>query len=91
MAKIIKKEIFRFLENKGFEYRLEGEDIVLKHCIMTDHKEKWHAIIWFEESQGDWFYMCHHPQYDLYDIVPFSAFKYLCEHDIDAIRNKNRD
>jgi GH35 family endo-1,4-beta-xylanase len=89
--KITKKKILEFLKDKGMEYRFEDEDIILKHCIMTDHKKKWHTIVWFEESEDDWFIMCNDPQYDMYDIVPFTSFMYLCEHDIDAIRNKNRN
>lgn len=90
MKKLTKKEILKFLEDKGLEYKLEEEDIVLKHCIMTDHEEKWHTIIWFEESQNDWFFVCQNPRYDAYDIVPVTEFIYRCEHEVDAIRNKNR-
>lgn len=85
---LTKKQIVAFLNKKGMEHRLEGDKIVVKHCPMDYHKEKWCVKVWFENTRNEWDFVCNGSIDHYNKSFPFTEFIRLCEHNIDKIRNK---
>jgi hypothetical protein len=86
--KLTEKEILRFLEDKGIGYRATEDKIILKHCPMDYHSEKWCVAVWFETTKRDWYFMCKGSTSHYNQAFPFTELIRLCDHNIDKIRNK---
>jgi len=86
--KLTKKQIITFLNKKGIEHRLEDDKIVVKHCPIDYHKEKWCVEVWFVTDKNDWYFTCNGSEEHRNEAFPFTEFIRLCEHIIDKIRNK---
>jgi len=93
-----KEEILKYFKEKGIEVKISEEDrnaIEIKHCLLENHEKKWTAMVFKERAPNGkriWFYMCFHSSTGntLYTGIPLENIIYICDHDLDAIRNKFR-